>query len=251
MRRIHQDNLCYWRFSSPWHSRSGLMQLSELLPRIHPNDFTLTPTLLSLLAANLLTIVLAIAGNWDAAPIIFVYWAQSVIIGIFTVVTILSADTASIKEDMEKRRRDRGENITLDPRRIRNHKVTMGLFFAFHYGFFQLAYYSFFIQDHPFGTVDFTDTGIWLSCGIFFLNHLYSYFFYRNSERKGEEFINSTFIRPYFRTIPMHLIILFGAFVIVVLTILGIESTLPVLVVFLLLKTGADLSLHLWKHGWT
>lgn len=45
----------------------------------------------------------------------------------------------------------------------------------------------------------------------------------------------------------MHLTILFGAFMIVVLGVPGIESTTPILVVFLL-KTAPDPALHTGKH---
>jgi uncharacterized membrane protein YdbT with pleckstrin-like domain len=59
------------------------------------------------------------------------------------------------------------------------------------------------------------------------------------------------FTGPYYRIIPMHFTIMFGAIVIIVLGIAGITSTLPVLVIFLLIKTAADLAMHLHKHaGW-
>jgi hypothetical protein len=97
--------------------------------------------------------------------------------------------------------------------------------------------------------VDLAQYGIWISCGIFFANHFYSFLFYRTRERQGEEYVNDTFIAPYFRIMPMHLIIFIGAVFILILGILGISSTLPVLVIFLLLKTAADLAMHLWKHA--
>jgi hypothetical protein len=46
----------------------------------------------------------------------------------------------------------------------------------------------------------------------------------------------------------MHLTIIFGSMVIMVLELLGITTTLPVLVLFLLLKTYSDISAHLIKH---
>jgi hypothetical protein len=46
----------------------------------------------------------------------------------------------------------------------------------------------------------------------------------------------------------MHLTILFGVCKIAVIGILGFEPTLPVLVVFPLLKTATDLALHTGKH---
>ncbi len=204
---------------------------------------------ISLLAANLITIVFAIAGDWDAAPIIFIYWVQSAIIGVFTVITILGADPTAIKADMDARHKERGDNITIDLSRVRGHLYLLGAMFAVHYGLFHVAYYSFLIQDRIFGSVNFSSSDIWYSCGFFFINHLYSYLYYRNRVRQGEDFVNDAFINPYFRIVPMHLIIGLGAVVIIFLQVFGITSTLPVLVIFLFFKTGADITLHLRKHG--
>jgi hypothetical protein len=223
--------------------------LSRALSRILPFEPELSPPVFALLSANLLTIVLAIIGNWDAATTIFIFWAQSIIIGIFTVASIIGADTLAIKADMDARYRERGEDVVLDPRQVKKHQYILAGMFFVHYGIFHLAYYDFIINSAILGSVDLAEWGIWFSCGIFFANHLYSFLFYRARERRGEEYVNDTFIGPYFRVIPMHLIIFIGAVVILILGILGISSTLPVLVVFLLLKTVADLAMHLWKHA--
>jgi hypothetical protein len=61
--------------------------------------------------------------------------------------------------------------------------------------------------------------------------------------------MTDTFTGPYYRIIPMHFTIMFGAMVMVVLGIAGITSTLPVLGIFLFLKTAADLVMHLHKHA--
>jgi hypothetical protein len=222
--------------------------LSRAISRVLPGEYELSPPVYSLLSANLITIVLAIIGNWDAATTIFIFWAQSVIIGIFTIASIIGADTLAIKADIEARDRERGEDITLDPRRIRRQQFMFAGMFFVHYGIFHLAYYDFIINSAILGPVDIMSPGIWASCAIFFANHLYSFLFYRTRERRGEEYVNLAFIAPYFRIVPMHLIIFIGAIIIVVLSIFGITSTLPVLVVFLLLKTAADLAMHLWKH---
>jgi hypothetical protein len=218
------------------------------LSRFLPQEYSLTPPLISLLSANLVTIVLAIAGNWDAGPVIFIYWVQSIIIGIFTVASIIGADTMAIRADMDARHRERNEDVVLDPRRVRKHQEILAMIFFIHYGIFHLAYYDFIINSGMFGVVPVRDPGIWLSCGIFFANHLYSFLYYRKRERRGEEYVNDTFIGPYFRIVPMHLIVGFGAILILVLSVFGITSTLPVLVVFLFLKTTADLAMHIWKH---
>jgi hypothetical protein len=240
---------------TPAFSGTGLLRafqetgIARAVFRFLPDEYLLTPPVFALLSANLVTIVLAIAGNWDAGPAIFIYWAQSIIIGTFTIASIVGADTAAIKADMEARHRERGEDVTLDPRRVRHHQYILGVFFFIHYGLFHVAYYDFIVNSGMFGHVDISLPGIWLSCGVFFASHLYSFLYYRKRERRGEEYVNEAFIGPYFRVVPMHLIVLFGAFVIIVLSVFGIESTMPVLVVFLLLKTAADLAMHLWKHA--
>jgi hypothetical protein len=55
---------------------TGLMKIPATLSRIIPGDFTVTPPVIALLCANSITFVLAVAGNWDAATVLFIYWAQ-------------------------------------------------------------------------------------------------------------------------------------------------------------------------------
>ncbi|HUW86413.1 MAG TPA: DUF6498-containing protein [Methanoregula sp.] len=52
------------------------MMILHPFSRILSGDFDLTPPIIALLSANLVTMVLAIAGNWEAATVIFIYWAQ-------------------------------------------------------------------------------------------------------------------------------------------------------------------------------
>jgi hypothetical protein len=99
-----------------------------------------------------------------------------------------------------------------------------------------------------FGTVNVADPGIWLSCGLFFANHLYSHLTYRHKGPRDFRYVNEQFFTPYRRIIPMHLTIIFGSIVILVLEVLGFTSTLPVLVLFLLLKMYSDINAHLIKH---
>jgi hypothetical protein len=47
----------------------------------------------------------------------------------------------------------------------------------------------------------------------------------------------------------MHLTIIFGSFVMFALHVIGINASLPVLVLFLLLKTYTDLDMHQQKHA--
>ena len=47
----------------------------------------------------------------------------------------------------------------------------------------------------------------------------------------------------------MHMTIIFGAIIMAVLSAAGLDSTLPVLVLFLVLKLFADMHMHIQKHA--
>jgi hypothetical protein len=224
------------------------MQFPALVTRILPGDVIHNFPLISLIFANLVTIVLAIIGNWDLATILFIYWAQSIIIGIFTVVSLLGADTAALAADLGKPIQKWGGSGTVSARHAGFCKCCLAGFFCLHYGLFHWAYFSFIVKSGLFGIVNFSDPNIWFSCALFFANHFYSYLTYRQQEPKEAMYINEQFFRPYQRIIPMHLTIIFGSVVIFALQVFGIQSTMPVLVLFLVLKTYSDITAHLAKH---
>jgi len=95
---------------------TNVMKVPPLFSSIIAGDLIHNPPVISLIIANIITIVLAITENWDLATVMFIYWAQSVIIGIFTVVSLLGADTAILAAEMEKPVRERGGMETVTPR---------------------------------------------------------------------------------------------------------------------------------------
>jgi len=224
------------------------MQLPPSLSRVLPEDFSTDPTLRALIAANLITIVLAIFENWDLATVLFVYWAQSIIIGIFAVIAILSCDKKTLIAEMNRPDPDVPKKPVWGEQNIRLYLLVMAGFFCLHYGLFHWGYFAFIVDGGLFGPPDFSNPGVWASCGLFFCNHLYSFHYYRGSERQGVQYLNGQFFRPYNRIIPMHLTIIFGSIVVLILGLLGIMTVLPVLVLFLALKTYMDIRMHLRKH---
>lgn len=224
------------------------MKIPKAFHEIVPGDFTGNPPLVSLLVANLVTIVMAVAGNWNLASILFIYWAQSVIIGIFTVITLLDADTGALAATMDRSIAEHGGSRKISTRYVGIYKCFLAGFFAVHYGLFHYGYYSFIVDTGLFGPVNFADTGIRVSCGLFFANHLYSFLYHRGSQPKDAMFLTEEFFRPYNRIIPMHLTIIFGSVIVLVLEVAGITTVMPVLVLFLVLKTYADLGTHMRKH---
>jgi hypothetical protein len=129
------------------------------------------------------------------------------------------------------------------------YKCVLAGFFALHYGLFHYGYFSFIVESGLFGSVNFSNPDNYIACGLFFANHLYSFLYHRNDVRQSLTFIAEEFFRPYQRIVPMHLIIIFGSFVMFALHVIGINASLPVLVLFLLLKTYTDLDMHQQKHA--
>ena len=185
---------------------------------------------LSLLAANLLTIVLALYEGWDLREMMLIYWAQSVIIGYFNVRRILELHRFST------------ENFQMNgvrPPETPKTKRQTATFFALHYGFFHAIYLVFLLT----GTEEFQ--GSWLmlaACTIaFYLNHRYSYLQYRDEDRKRKPNIGNIMFFPYARIVPMHLTIVAGLAV-------GTTTTTGLLL-FLVLKSAADVVMHLVEHS--
>lgn len=182
---------------------------------------------LSLLFSNILVIILAIIQRWEVSTVLWVYWIQSIIIGFFQFLRILSLKNFSTQKFEINNKPVLPTTQT---------KIFTAFFFLFHYGFFHFIYaiflFNLFTSNQPF---DFT----YLSIGglIFFLNHFFSYRQNKIIDEQKIQNLGTLMFTPYTRIIPMHLIIIFGA-------ILG-QS---VLIVFLLLKTLADLIMHTNKH---
>ncbi len=190
-------------------------------------NYLTDPSAISLLFSNILVIILAIVQGWEVSTVLWVYWMQSLIIGFFQFLRILSLKKFST------------ENFTINNQPVQptvTTKIFTAFFFAFHYGFFHFIY-AIFLFNFFRSSQSLDLSFIFIGGFIFFLNHLYSFYHNRIIDGQKTQNIGILMFAPYARIIPMHLIIIFG-------TILG-QSTL---VVFLLLKTIVDLVLHNIKH---
>jgi len=188
-----------------------------------------------LVLSNLITIVLAVVFNWSLMIILWGYWCQSIIIGFFNFLRILS-----LKDFSTEGLKING--VKGQPSATTGIKFFIAIFFAIHYGIFHLVYALFLglftFVSQSISPVDFGY--IFLMAGIFFLNHLFSFLHFKDKPKKHN--IGTVMFFPYARIFPMHLIIMFG------LPFYALGGSLPVLVLFLLLKTGADLVMHFIEH---
>jgi hypothetical protein len=202
----------------------------------------------SLLFSNLLTIVLAVVQGWRLADVMWVYWGQSVVIGYFNWRRIralqrFSTDGFTVNDH------------PVDPTPATKRQVA--LFFAVHYGFFHFVYLVF-LLSFPFDTQRSViphspfpgqaDTprpdvlGIAVCTLAFAVNHAFSYRHNLESDLRRVPNIGTVMFFPYARILPMHLTLILGGF-------FGAVSSVLPLVVFLVLKTLADLIMHLVEHG--
>lgn len=178
-----------------------------------------------LVAVNVAALGIAQWRHWPLAQLMLLYWAQSIAIGISYLLRILSLEQFSTE----------GFTINdqaVDPTPQTKRKVAA--FFAFHFGFFHFIYFVFLLAAPK--TPARLDAWFWLCILGFALNHFWSYRYNRDVDRQGTPNIGTLMFTPYARIVPMHLTIVTGAF-------LGKS-----LLLFGLLKIGADVVMHLVEH---
>lgn len=196
-------------------------------------------SLWALLFSNLLIIFFAIKEHQSLLNLMWIYWAQSVIIGLFNFIRILL-----LKEFSTENFYSNGRPV--EP--TEGTKISTAFFFLFHYGFFHLGYFLFLLagpfqsnQSLPIaqlfknfiagvGGIDINF--ILFSVLVFFINHLFSFLYNRPRDTKKQN-IGTLMFYPYARIIPMHLMIGFSG--------AGIG-------VFVALKTLADVIMHSVEH---
>ncbi len=182
-------------------------------------------SLWSLLLANVLTIVMALWQGWSLIMLLWVYWAQSVIIGGFNFWRMRSLQTFTTKG-----LKVNGHSV--EPTEKTKHSISW--FFLMHYGFFHLVYLVFLatsLQDVS------LNIGVPVMALVFFFNHLYSFFLNRKKDEACVPNIGTLMFLPYARIVPMHLTLILGAF-----------FSGAGLLFFLLLKTMADMIMHVVEH---
>lgn len=192
---------------------------------------TTTPTtadrsLWFLLFSNLLAAAMALLEGWQLGELLWIYWGQSVVIGVFSFRRILDL------------RRFSTEGFRVNGRSVapteETKRQTAG-FFLMHYGLFHLVYFVFLAASLPRPGLVLVVAG-WLVFGI---HHALSYRLNREADRGGCPNIGTVMFLPYARVVPMHLMIVLG---------LAFAGGSGALLLFLVLKTGADMLMHVVEH---
>ncbi len=192
----------------------------------------------SILLSNAFAILLAVFQGWPLYPLLVVYWCQSVIIGGFNVARILKLQRFSTEGFTSN-----GQPVPEDEKG----KRSTAWFFAMHFGFFHLAYLVFlgggavaFVKTLG-GEKSLTFELLWILFAVvgFLISHWFSYRNNVEADLERRPNIGLMMMLPYLRIIPMHLTILIGG---------AFSSGGWLMIVFMVLKTGADYGMHIAEH---
>ena len=189
-------------------------------------SFLREPSVRGLLIANAVTLGIALFEQWPIVSVLWVYWCQSVIIGVFNALRMATLRHFST------------DGLTMNDRKVpttRGGKMQVTVFFVIHYGFFHAVYF-FFIGSAS------TDLEMWdfgwvfVGAALFAINHYRTYRRIHEEDLKGRPNLGTMMFLPYARVVPMHLCIGFG-----VAATQGGAGNWAVLTFFMLLKTAADI----------
>ena len=211
---------------------------------------------LSLIFFNLLTIIFALKEHWNFTNILWIYWWQSIIIGLFNFLKILTLKNFST------------QGFFLNGRPVsptKTSKIYTAFFFTLHYGFFHFGYAMFllmFSRGFTSASIDINGSVQHININVlnqglsagninyiniliivagFFINHLFSFLYNWPQEKKNINLGRLMFF-PYARILPMHLTIILA----VPLISLGHQQT--AILLFLILKSIADIIMHKAEH---
>jgi len=210
------------------------IRLSDLWSQV---DFTKTSTL-SLVFSNLLVIFFAVVDGISANEVLWIYWSQSVIIGIFNfikMITLKEFSTEGFKQ---------GKKQMLPTRAT---AISSAVFFLFHYGFFHLIYAVFLGAFSEFSHSEGSSSGtkyFLLSAGMFFISYLIEFITSRKEQNDELPNIGLIMFAPYARIVPMHLTIIFGGFIGAAGSFFSTNTNLAIIVLFIGIKTFVDLLTH-------
>ena len=191
------------------------------------------PAILSLILANIVTIILAVTQGWSIYPVLWIYWGQSMIIGIVHAIRM---------------------------RRVGDQSWVL---FVFYYFAFHLAMLPFltgndpvnvkiggsetpiFIEDVIGQPVTISQQDIYLiglSVFVFLANHLYSLKYYGTRLKSEYIIARKNLAYPLLRILPIF-------FITGIVAVIGAGN---ILVFFLIGKTIVDVGMHSAEHklGW-
>lgn len=201
-------------------------------------DWWRQPSAIVLILANLVPVGGVIFAQWEIFPVMLLFWLENLIVGIVTALKMLTCGRGHI-----------GEKLFTVP------------FFIIHYGGFCAGHGIFMISlfapksvsapdvggflPDPMGIVLLIQQqGLWIAVVALAASHGFSFlfnFFGRGEYRNAE--VSKLMFAPYGRIIVLHVVILFGGFVVMTL-----DSPLIALLMLVILKIILDVAAHVKEH---
>jgi hypothetical protein len=189
---------------------------------------------LLLILANAVPLAGVLLWDWRVGDVVVLYWIENLVIGLFNVARILSAQPDGVRGSLAG-------------------KLFLAAFFVVHYGAFCAMHGTFLAQMFPVRGADgarleitgvalqmLREPGLLAAVAALTVSHGYS--FVRNFLGRGEYRRASArrlMQRPYGRIIVVHFFIIAGG-----LLVQGLHAPVAALVLFVVLKTVIDLGMH-------
>lgn len=194
-------------------------------------------SILSLLISNLIPIYGVLFWGWKVFPILVTYWLENIAIGFWNVL--------KIKKCVGEGKLPPGVIAVKDSYVASSSKKFLVGFFIMHYGIFTFVHGMLLFIFFGFATQEKINMGeIMIAFVFLIISHGISY--YTNFLGREEFRQNSATLqmfKPYSRIVVMHLVIIFGAFI-----VLSTGSSIQVLLLLVGMKIIVDLASHLNEH---
>jgi hypothetical protein len=191
-----------------------------------------------LVAANLVPLYGVLFWGWEVFPLLVLFWAENVVVGVLNVARMLCVDPADLP--------------------LWAAKLFFVPFFCVHYGMFTAGHGAFVLSGmfggkayrtsgfDPTGAAlaVFQDFGLWLPVGVLAASHLFSFFWnylWRGEYRRAS--VPALMMKPYGRVIVLHVTIIFGG-----MAALALGSPVWALLLLLGIKVAIDVAAHLKEH---
>ena len=186
----------------------------------------------ALIAANLFAMGVAYATGMGLNEMLFVYWMQSVIIGICAVIRILNLKSFSTKDFSMS-----GGRVEETPAGKRRAATS----FILIYGTMHVGYLVFLWFGGPsIGRMQGSLLGYGLCAAVFAVNHAYSLYKNMQADAVGRPDLGNLMMLPFARIVPMHFTVVVGN---------AMANGIAATFFFLIFKTFLDVILHCAEHS--
>jgi len=217
---------------------------TSVIDRAGIEDALRRPSAWVLVAVNLGLIFGVVAWDWQVFDIVFLYWAENLVIGVINVLKMIAASPVGALQ---------GSGGRFAAQSVAGNALKFFLvpFFIVHYGGFCYGHgifiFSLFHDNGLAGGVSgiehagrLLNGNMLLAVSLLAASHLFS--FVRNYILGGE-YRNTNaaalMMRPYGRIVALHITIIFGGFL-----TMAFGSPVGLLVILMVLKTAVDLGMH-------